>query len=132
MGKEMVRTTLCVGLLGGSLVLLPVLAGSAFASTTPGSLTLSSTFDAISVRASFSGDPNGNNSATIQFRKQGDSVWKSALAPIVDRRTSISGHANPYLNQARGSIVGLQPGTTYEVSLTFSDPAGIVGSATLT
>jgi len=118
--------------LGSSLALLPLFSGSAVASTTPGSLTLSSTFDAISVRASFSGDPNGNNSATIQFRKQGDSVWKSALAPIVDRRTSISGHANPYVNQARGSIVGLQPGTTYEVSLTFSDPAGIVGSATLT
>src|SRR5947208_771639 len=118
--------------LGSSLALLPLFSGSAVASTTPGSLTLSSTFDAISVRGSFSGDPNGNNSATIQFRKQGDSVWKSALAPIVDRRTSISGHANPYVNQARGSIVGLQPGTTYEVSLTFSDPAGIVGSATLT
>jgi len=45
---------------------------------------------------------------------------------------SISGHTNPYADQARGSIVGLQAGTTYEVSLTFSDPDGIVGSATLT
>jgi hypothetical protein len=51
---------------------------------------------------------------------------------MVDRRTSISGRTNPYVNQARGSIVGLQAGTTYEVSLTFSDPDGIVGSATLT
>src|SRR5439155_992976 len=52
--------------------------------------------------------------------------------PIVDRKMSISGHTNPYADQARGSIVGLQAGTTYEVSLTFSDPDGIVGSATLT
>ncbi len=132
MGKEMVRTTLCVGLLASCLVLLPVFSGSAFASTTPGSLTLSSTFDSISVRASFTGDPNGNNSASIQFRRQGETTWRNAFTPIVDRRTSISGHTNPYVNQARGSIVGLQAGTTYEVALTFADPDGIVGSATLT
>jgi len=108
------------------------ISGSAFASTTPGVLTLASTFDAISVRASFTGDPNGSNSASIQFRKQGDATWQNAFTPIVDRKTSISGHTNPYADQARGSIVGLQAGTTYEVSLTFSDPDGIVGSATLT
>jgi len=131
MRKTMTRRSWLTGL-GGSLVLLPLFSGSAFASTTPGSLTLSSTFEAISVRASFSGDPNGNNSATIQFRRQGDSIWKNALAAIVDRRTSISGRTNPWVNQARGSVVGLQPGTTYEVALTFSDPDGIVGTATLT
>ena len=108
------------------------ISGSAFASTTPGVLTLASTFDAISVRASFTGDPNGSNSASIQFRKQGDATWQNAFTPIVDRKMSISGHTNPYADQARGSIVGLQAGTTYEVSLTFSDPDGIVGSATLT
>jgi hypothetical protein len=100
--------------------------------TTPGVLTLSSTFECISVRENFTGDPNANNSAKIQFRKSGDALWKDAYAPIIDRRASISSHANPYVNQVRGSIVGLQPGTAYEVAVTFVDPDGISGSATLT
>ena len=130
MGTAMkkMKWTVCLFVLAS----LPVFSGSAFASTTPGTLTLSSTFDAISVRASFTGDPNGNNSASIQFRRQGDTSWTNGFTPIVDRRTSIAGHTNPYVNQARGSIVGLQAGTTYEVSLTFADPDGVVGQATLT
>src|SRR5262245_38350818 len=115
MGTAMkkMKWTVCLFVLAS----LPVFSGSAFASTTPGTLTLSSTFDAISVRASFTGDPNGNNSASIQFRRQGDTSWKNGFTPIVDQRTSIAGHTNPYVNQARGSIVGLQAGTTYEVAL---------------
>jgi hypothetical protein len=97
--------------------------------TTTGTLTLSSTFECISVRAAFTGDPNANNSATIQFRRTGDTVWKSAYTPIIDRRASISGHVNPYVNQVRGSIVGLQSGTAYEVAVTFVDPDGVTGSA---
>jgi hypothetical protein len=100
-------------------------------STTPGQLTFSSTFECISVKAAFSGDDNGNNSASIRFRKVDELAWKDAYAPIVDRRTTISGQTNPYVNQARGSIVGLQAGTAYEVEVTFSDPDGTVGSATL-
>src|SRR5206468_10383270 len=34
--------------------------------------------------------------------------------------------------QSQGSFVVLQPCTTYEIALTFSDPDGIVGTATLT
>ena len=130
--KKTMKWTACLFVLASSFVVLPIFSGPAFASTTPGTLTLSSTFDSISVRASFTGDPNGNNSASIQFRRQGDTTWKNAFTPIVDRRTSIGGVTNPYVNQARGSIVGLQAGTTYEVTLTFTDPDGIVGQATLT
>src|SRR5262245_52162431 len=101
---------------------------TATASTAPGTLTLSATFEAISVRATFSGDTHGNNSATLKFRKQGDSAWLDAFAPIVDRRASIDGVTNPHANQARGSIVGLTPGTTYEVTLSFVDPDGVSGS----
>ena len=123
---------LCLGILSASLIFLSSSEAFAQNASTPGNLTLSSTFEAVSVRASFSGDQNQNNSATIRFRRQGDTAWKNALPPIVDRRTSVAGRTNPYVRQARGSIVGLQAGTPYEVSLTFADPDGISGSATLT
>src|SRR5258707_11223268 len=58
--------------------------------TTPGAVTLSSTFECISVKASFRGDDNANNSATIQFRKTGDMSWLDAYPPIVDRRAGVN------------------------------------------
>ncbi len=115
-----------------SFYLLMMASEIAQASTTPGALTLSSTFDSISVRAAFTGDPNANNSATLKFRRQGEATCKDAYPPIVDRRTSISGRTNPYVNQARGSIVGLEAGTAYEVSLTFVDPDGVSENAAVT
>lgn len=39
----------------------------------------------------------------------------------VDRRTTVQGQANSFCNQWRASILGLQPGTTYEVQVTFTD-----------
>jgi len=111
------------------VALMPVvLAGQTVPATAPGSLLLSSTFENISVDAGFANDSNGNNSASIKFRKQGDATWKDAYTPVVDRRASIGGHANPYVNQVRGSIVGLEPGTVYEVSVTFADPDGVSGN----
>ncbi len=121
MGKEMVRTTLCVGLLASCLVLLPVFSGSAFASTTPGSLTLSSTFDSISVRASFTGDPNGNNSASITLTKSVATI--SPAAPVsgaqlfVDAGASSGGNgssASPF-NSIPAAVSAATAGTTIQV-----------------
>ena len=111
------------------------LSASAFAAnqTTPGAVTLSSTFECISVRAAFSGDDNANNSARIQFRRAGTTTWLNAYTPAIDRRTSVNGNdnsANAF--QARGSIVGLTPNASYEIQVTWTDADGITGSAAST
>lgn len=99
--------------------------------TTVGTLALASTFDCVSVRASFTGDVNATNRATIAYRAAGSSTWLDAYPPVADRRATISGSANPYVNQFRGSIVGLRAGTSYEVRLAFVDTDGVSGGPTL-
>src|SRR5215813_10189290 len=89
------------------LISLKVLAVAEAQSLTPGSVSLSATFETISVRAKFSGDSNATATATIQFRRSGDVVWHDAYPPFIDRRTNINGVNNPYAFDARGSIVGL-------------------------
>ncbi len=96
--------------------------------TTPGSLVLGATLNAISVRAKFSGDADGNNAASVTFRKRsGDTGDHDAYTPFMDRRAALDGVANPYANEARVSIVGLVEDTLYDVTVTWSDPDG--GSA---
>jgi len=97
-------------------------------SLTPGSVDLSATFEAISVRAKFSGDSNANATATIKFRKSQESAWHDAYKPLIDRRATIGGAANPYALEARGSIVGLISNTAYEVQVTWADPDGVSGT----
>lgn len=94
----------------------------------PGNVTVSATFQSISVSANFSGDSNGNAIASIRFRKGAGDSFHQAYPPFIDRRATIGGVANPYANQARGSIVGLSENTSYDVEVTWSDPNGIVGS----
>ncbi len=94
-------------------------------STRPGSVALLSTFNAISVKASYSDDDNSNNSALVQFRKAGSTTWLNAYTPFIDRRQTLGGIMNNYANQARVSIVGLTPNTLYEVQVLWSDPDGV-------
>ena len=51
---------------------------------------------------------------------------------VVDRRKTIPQagreYTNTFRNQWRASILGLKPGTEYEVSVTFSDREGVAGS----
>src|SRR4051812_5805444 len=70
--------------------------------TTVGSLTLSSTLNCISVRASFPGDANPNNAVSVQFQKTaGETAFHAAYTPFIDRRTTLGGVANKYANEAR-------------------------------
>jgi len=96
--------------------------------TTPGAVGLSSTFQCISVKANFSGDGNANNSCSVQYRVTGSSTFLDAYTPLIDRRSG----SDPFVNQARVSIVGLTPNTSYDVKVTWSDPDGVSGSASST
>lgn len=94
-------------------------------------------FKAISVIAPFAGDANGTNSALVEYRVTGSSNWSQAYAPYTDRRATVgttgsngsgSAIANPWVNMARVSIVGLTPNTSYDVRVTWSDPDGVSGT----
>lgn len=113
--------------LGLILILLAAFSalGAIPATTTPGPLVLSSTFECISVRGWFTNDANGNNAATLKFRVTGAGAYKDAYTPIIDRITD-------YANQCRGAIVGLTPNTAYEVVATWTDADGIVGDSSVT
>jgi hypothetical protein len=83
------------------------------------------------------GDDNHNARVDVQYRVAGQSAWKDALPLLRIRPETIStetppgdfGVPNPAESFA-GSIIDLQPGTTYEVLLTVTDPDG--GGATQT
>jgi hypothetical protein len=100
--------------------------------TTSSNLSLNATFENISVKASFTGDDNQNNSALIQYRPTGTVTWLNAYTPLIDRRASINATTNPYANQARVSIVGLVPNKSYDVQVTWTDPDGVAGSNPVT
>lgn len=59
-----------------------------------------------------------------------DVTW-SARTMTPDRRATVNTdngvEANPYVNQWRAIIFWLQPNTTYEVRVTYSDPQGVAG-----
>jgi hypothetical protein len=68
-------------------------------------LTLTATFECISVYSNFSDDDNGNNQATLEYREIGGS-WKQGMSLTADRRAQIMENDvyidNPYKYQWRG------------------------------
>ncbi|NKQ36360.1 MAG: hypothetical protein HF973_12175 [Chloroflexi bacterium] len=84
--------------------------------TTPGALQHYVTTRSIGFEWPVTGDDNHNTVVTVQYREQGAAVWKQAL-PLF--RVDFNG-----ANTLAGSILFLEPGTTYEVQLALSDPDG--------
>lgn len=95
-------------------------------------LELYATIENIGVRSNFSGDPDGNNVAILEYKKVGSASWKPGIPMTVDRRelfnTESGGQPNPYKNQWRAVIFWLTPNTEYEVRVTYSDPDGVSGT----
>jgi hypothetical protein len=89
---------------------------------TPGALRSATTVLSIGLEWDIVGDINHNARGTTHYRIQGSSAWKPAL-PLV--RVDYAG-----ANMLAGSIMFLNPGTTYEVKVDISDPDG--GSASRT
>lgn len=101
--------------------------------TTVGTLTATPTFDTIWITATFTGDQNGNNSVTLQYRPSGSTTWLDAYSPPPDRRATVSGgHSNAAnQNQFRSGVFSLTAGYSYDVRVTYGDADGVTGGPTL-
>ena len=65
------------------------------------------TFESIGVYWPLAGEAQHDGDCAIEFRPKGEDAWRSGLPLWHDRDAS----------ECRGSIVGLRPGTTYELKL---------------
>ena len=92
-------------------------------------LELIPTYESMSVYLSFDDDDDGDNSATMEYRQVGAGSFITGMDMVVDRRDIVQNDKtkldpNPFKNQWRASLLGLQAGTDYEVQVTVSDPDG--------
>jgi hypothetical protein len=83
-----------------------------------------STLSSIGVEWNITGDANHDATATVEFRVAGGTSWRPAL-PLV--RVDYNG-----ANMLAGSVLFLNPDTTYDVRLTLADPDGGAGVQTVT
>ena len=91
---------------------------------TAGQLRSASTVQSIGLEWTIAGDSNHNASGTVQYRVLGSTTWNSALSLV---RVDYLG-----VNTLAGSILFLNPGTTYEIKVDISDPDGGSASQTIT
>jgi hypothetical protein len=77
------------------------------------------TYNSIGVEVPFTGDPNRNASASLSFRRSGESAWRQALPlwPAGDAPGAAF----------YGSALLLDAGTRYDVRVIVSDPDGVSG-----
>ncbi|GIX49571.1 MAG: hypothetical protein KatS3mg131_3782 [Candidatus Tectimicrobiota bacterium] len=108
-----------------ALAALLVLAPSVFASgLTPGELRSYATLHSIGIEWDIVGDTDHDAVAQVWYRPLGETNWRQAM-PLF--RVDFNG-----FNMLAGSILFLQPGTSYEVRLELADPDGGAASRTLT
>jgi hypothetical protein len=78
------------------------------------------------------GDSNRNASVEVSYRKQGETAWRQAM-PLARLHGEQTFQRNVFNlvapNMFAGSILDLEPGTTYEARFMMSDPDGTGGPA---
>ncbi|MBN2497630.1 MAG: right-handed parallel beta-helix repeat-containing protein [Deltaproteobacteria bacterium] len=94
--------------------------------TVVGELDLYPGFEHIGVISSFSGDDDQDNQAVLEYKESSAVDWKPGIPMTVDRRAELvlfgSGTtANPYKDQWRAVVFGLQPRTRYDLRVTYTD-----------
>lgn len=99
-----------------ALLLLAVADAKAADDSVPGNLNIHATLRSIGFEWEIAGDDDHDAQCLVQFRIQGTSVWKEFL-PLY--RVDYNG-----ANTLAGSILFLEPATTYEVNLTLTDTDG--------
>ena len=77
------------------------------------------------------GDDNHNASASVFYRKKGETAWKEGLPMLRMDHERINENSLQYVvpNMFAGSIFDLDPGTDYECRLVLADPDGVDGKA---
>ena len=125
----------------GLLVLVPLVLfwpGLASAQTATSAGTVSTpypTTQAIAIEWPITGDSNNNGVVSVRYRKQGAAAWQTGMPLVrVPAGTNTSGSFGSgdgkWSNKHAGSLFDLDPGASYEIELTLSDPDG--GSTTAT
>ncbi|TAK36839.1 MAG: DUF1565 domain-containing protein, partial [Chloroflexota bacterium] len=89
----------------------------------PDRLELASTFNSIGVELLYTGDANGNAMASLQFKKSSDEMWRDALPPWQVSTASPSAFY--------GSVLLVDPATSYDLRVSLTDPDGVVGNEVL-
>lgn len=84
--------------------------------TTPGEVEWYQTLNSIGIEWSISGDDNHNAECEVKYKQNGESEWQDAL-PLyrIDFNDA---------NMMAGSILFLEPSTSYEIKLTLTDSDG--------
>jgi hypothetical protein len=120
----------------GSMVLATALAATALvnsattagaapgADVTPGTPTVTATFESLGVYWPISGDANQNSLLVLEFRVTGQTAWKPAALALKAEPNTIVDGAPLNLHHVAASAVLLQPGTSYELRATLTDPDG--------
>ena len=136
-GKTLGRLALWLVVIGLASLRLAANAGPVYAAgdqTSDLTLSLVSTYVNLSVYLDF--DDNSNNQATLEYRKLGAGPFVPGMDMVPDRRDFIENDRgsvpNLFKNQWRASILGLEPGTQYEVRVTVEDPDGVSGANPVT
>jgi len=85
-------------------------------------------FKTIGFSLIYEGDDNENGVALVEYRKAGDTAWRGGH-PALRIWHAISFYPNVSGSQHEwaGRLFHLDPGTTYEVRVTFEDTDGVVG-----
>jgi uncharacterized repeat protein (TIGR01451 family) len=90
----------------------------------PGSLRADATFQNIGVVWEISGDENLNSHMTLEFRRQGNSVWLPG-APAMRAYPTLLVDGSPLgLDYWAASAMFLETGQTYDLRMTLTDPDG--------
>lgn len=89
-----------------------------FGNTTVGTATATqASGSSVTVSMPYTGDVNGNNSYTVDYKLHADSVWTNWV-------TNAAHAASPYTT----TVSGLQPENSYDFRMTWSDPEGVSGT----
>ena len=84
------------------------------------------TLENLGFRWYIEGDQNRNASVSVSYRKRGDRSWKQALPMLRVQHELVNKDYGPHRvgNLFAGSVLFLQPATTYEVRFVMQDPDG--------
>jgi len=84
------------------------------------------TLENLGFRWYIEGDSNRNASVAVEFRKKGQKQWKDALPMLRVHHEVSNQQFGPYRtgNLFAGSVLFLEPATTYEVRFAMRDPDG--------